>query len=151
MNQLTKKRPNSSRLKWIALVFVVGVLLANCGVKAPPVPPNYTPPAAVTDLAYALEADGSVVLSWSLSGKERTKGAKLQGVRVYRSKDSLENPACEGCPRIFSMVKDLPLEQDNMVFREPLQKGFRYYYKIVIYDESNMESADSNVVGFEYQ
>ena len=132
------------------MVFVVGVWLANCGVKAPPVPPNYIPPAAVTDLAYALEADGSVVLSWSLSGKERAKEARVQGVKVYRSKDSLESPACEGCPRIFSMVKDLPLEQDNMVFREPLRKGFSYYYKIVIYDEGNMESADSNVVSFEY-
>jgi hypothetical protein len=121
-----------------------------CGVKAPPVPPDYTPPPAIKDLGYALE-DGSVVLSWSLFGKERDRGTKVQGAKVYRSKDSLENPACENCPRIFSVVQDMSLEQDNMFYREPLQKGFRYYYKIVIYDESSLESADSNVVSFEYR
>ena len=137
-------------VKWILIVMVVGVLLANCGVKAPPVPPDYIPPPAITDLGYELEENGSVLLSWSLTGKERPKGAKVRGARVYRSKDSLENPACENCPRIFKVVKDLPLEQYNMFYREPLQKGFRYYYKIVIYDETNQESADSNVVTLEY-
>ncbi len=138
-------------LKWPACVIFICLLVAACGVKAPPLPPDYTPPPAATDLGYALEANGSVVLSWSLSGKERAKGTKVQGARVYRSKDSLENPACEDCPRIFSLVKDLPLEQDNMFYREPLQKGFRYYYKIVIYDEGDLDSEDSNVVSFEYQ
>lgn len=138
-------------INWISIVIVVGILLANCGVKAPPVPPDYTPPPAITDLGYTLEANGSVLLSWSLSGKERPKGAKVRGARVYRSKDSLEKPACEDCPRIFSVVKDLPLEQNNMFYREPLQKGFRYYYKIVLYDETNQESEGSKVVTFEYQ
>ena len=132
------------------MVVTAGVLLAACGVKAPPVPPDYTPPAAVTDLGYTLKADGSVMLSWNLSGKERTKGAQVQGARIYRSKDSLESPACKDCPRIYNVVKDLPLEQGNMFYREPLQKGFRYYYKIIVYDEGNLESADSNVVSFEY-
>lgn len=137
-------------MKWITAAIAVCVLLANCGVKAPPVPPDYEPPPAVTDLGYALDADGSVVLSWSLSGPERARGAKVQGARVYRSKDALDEPACETCPRIFTLAGDLPLEQGNMFFREPLQKGFRYYYKILIYDEGNQESPDSNVVGFEY-
>jgi hypothetical protein len=143
-------RSYHSPVAWIVLILVFGILLANCGVKAPPVPPNYAPPPAVTDLGYTLESEGSVVLSWSLSGKERDKGAKVQGARIYRSKDSLENPVCEDCPRIFNSIKDLPLEQGNMVFRDPLQKGFRYYYKIIIYDEGNLESADSNVISFDY-
>jgi hypothetical protein len=151
MTKLTNKYSNPCRVKWIVLVLAIGVLLANCGVKAPPIPPNYTPPPAVTNLGYTLEADGSVRLSWRLSGKERPKGAKLQGARIYRSKDSLEKPACEDCPRIFNVAKDLPLAQNNMFFREPLQKGFRYAYKIVVYDETNQESPDSNVVSFEYQ
>ena len=150
MNELTKKYWNSSYLTRLALAIVAGALLANCGVKAPPVPPDYTPPPAVTDLGYTLEANGSVMLSWSLFKKERSKGSKVQGARIYRSKDSLENPECEDCPRIFNMVKDIPLEQGNMIYREPLQKGFRYYYKILIYDEGNLESADSNVVSFEF-
>ena len=143
-------RSNHTFLKGIILVITVGVLLAACGVKAPPVPPDYDPPPAVKDLGYTLEAEGSVLLSWSLSGQERPKGAKVQGARIYRSKDSLDNPACEDCPRIYTMVKDLPLEHGKMLYREPLQKGFRYYYKIVIYDEGDLESADSNVVSFDY-
>ena len=151
MSELTKKRLNYNCIKWVTAIIVVCVLLANCGVKAPPVPPDYTPPPAVTDLGYTLEADGSVMLSWSLFGKERSKGTKVQGARIFRSKDSLENPECEDCPRIFNLVNDIPLEQGNLIYREPLQKGFRYYYKIIIYDEGNLESADSNVVSFEYQ
>ena len=140
----------SSIILCLGFMIFACFMTTACGVKAPPVPPDYAPPAAVKDLGYALEADGSVVLSWSLSGKERDRGAKVQGAKVYRSKDSLENPACEDCPRIFSVVQDLSLEQDNMFYREPLQKGFRYYYKIVIYDESSLESEDSNVVSFDY-
>ena len=56
--------------KWITAVIAACVLLANCGVKAPPVPPDYTPPPAVTDLGYTLEANGSVALSWSLFGRD---------------------------------------------------------------------------------
>ena len=150
MNGTYNKRYRCGRLEWPAFIIFICLLMAACGVKAPPVPPDYTPPVAIKDLGYAIEADGSVVLSWSLSGKERDRGAKVQGAKVYRSKDSLENPACENCPRIFSLIQDLPLEKDNLFFREPLQKGFRYYYKIVMYDESSQESADSNVVSFDY-
>lgn len=135
----------------LSLVIFACLVVAACGVKAPPVPPDYAPPAAVTDLGYTLEEQGSVVLSWSISGREREKGANVQGARVYRSKDALDSPACEDCPRIYNIAADLPLEQDKMVYREPLQKGFRYYYKIVIYDEGNHDSEDSNVVNFEYR
>ena len=151
MKKATKASSTHYRMIWtVVMVTAIGILLSGCGVKAPPVPPDYTPPPAVTNLGYTLESDGSVMLSWGLSGPERDKGAKVQGARIYRSKDSLDNPACENCPRIFSMVKDLPLEQGSMLYREPLQKGFRYFYKIVIYDEGNLESPDSNVVSFEY-
>ena len=148
---MVNKRSNHNPVYRIAVVVAVFLLVVACGVKAPPVPPDYTPPPAITDLGYTLESNGSVLLSWNLSGKERPKGAKVRGARVYRSKDSLENPACEDCPRVFSVVKDLPLEQNNMFYREPLQKGFRYYYKIVIYDETDQEGADSNVVSLEYR
>ena len=147
---MKNKRSYKTSLKVIVLILALCFLLANCGVKAPPVPPDYDPPAAIKDLGYTIETDGSVVLSWSLSGKERDRGTRVKGAKVYRSKDSLENPACEDCPRTFSVAKDIPLDQKNLVYREPLQKGFRYYYKIILYDESSQESADSNVVSFEY-
>jgi len=150
MNKLTKKLWHHDCMKWITAIIAACVLLANCGVKAPPVPPDYTPPPTVTDLGYTLEENGSVTLSWGLFGKERPRGSKVQGARIFRSKDSLDNPECDDCPRIFNLVKDMRLEQGNMLYREPLQKGFRYYYKIIIYDEGNLESADSNVVSFEY-
>ena len=150
MQNLVKKRLNHNGLKWIAAIITVGVLLAGCGVKAPPVPPDLEPPPAAADLGYTLESDGSVVLSWRLDGTERPRGARVQGARIFRSKDALDSPACGDCPRIYTMAKDLSLEKGNMFYREPLQKGFRYYYKIVIYDEGNLESADSNVVSFEY-
>jgi hypothetical protein len=138
-------------INWIPIAVAGVAFLTGCGVKAPPVPPDYTPPPAVRDLGYTLEANGSVLLSWSLIGKERPSGTKVQGARIFRSKDALDNPECDDCPRIFNLVKDIPLEQGNMLYREPLQKGFRYYYKLVIYDEGNLESADSNVVSFEYK
>ena len=150
MNEMQKNSYFDNYLNLSIVMVAICVLTAACGVKAPPTPPDYEPPAAVTDLGYALEENGSVALSWSLSGRERDKGTRLRGARVYRSKEALDSPACEDCPRIYTVAKDLPLEQGRMVYREPLQKGSRYYYKVIIYDESNRESKDSNVVTFDY-
>ena len=150
MIEMQKNSYFDNHLNLSIVIVAICVLTAACGVKAPPTPPDYAPPAAVTDLGYTLEEQGSVVLAWSLSGRERGKGAKVQGARIYRSKEALDTPACEDCPRIYDIVADIPLEQDKMIYREPLQKGFRYHYKIVIYDEGNYESEDSNVVSFEY-
>ncbi|MCG6910724.1 MAG: hypothetical protein LJE94_11450 [Deltaproteobacteria bacterium] len=136
---------------WLAFSVSIFLLLCACGVKAPPVPQAYRPPEAVEDLAYAISKDGIVALSWSLPETGSKQAGKAERVKIFRARESLENPACENCPLRFRMIKKLSLEKDKLIFRETLEKGYRYHYKLVILDDDNRESGDSNVVSFEYR
>jgi len=138
------------RIKLFGVVMAACLMVTACGVKAPPVPPGYVPPVAVRDLQYTLEEDSSVVLSWSLPEPGEGEAFNVEGVKILRSKETLGNAECENCPHVYIEIKDMPLNKDNQRYRDPLEKGYRYYYKIVIYDDNNLGSGDSNVVSFEY-
>ena len=135
------------------LIFVscIFMLLVACGVKGPPVPPDYTPPAAVKDLKYSVDDNGIVSLTWSLPESDSKKTGQPESARMFKAQESLEEPVCEGCPLNFRLIKVLSLEKGNLVFREVLQKGYRYHYKVIIVDNTNRNSGDSNVVSLEYR
>ena len=136
-------------MKWLRIIAILCLFFMACGVKAPPVPRGYVAPETVKDLRHALE-DKSVALSWTVPEPENGKGYKVEGAIIYRLKNSLENAECKNCPLLFSEIKNLPVNKRNMIFREPLEQGFRYYYKVAIYDENEIKSGDSNIVRFEY-
>ena len=127
------------------------VLLGACGVKAPPLPPAYNPPAAVTDLRYALEDDGVIVLRWTLPEKGAQQTGRPERAKVFRARESLQDPACDTCALKYRKIREVPLETGNLVFREGLEKGYRYHYKLVIVDDTDRESNDSNVVSLDYE
>ena len=120
---------NLKFIKWGLFAIVVSVLLTTCGVKAPPVPSDYEPPPAITDLGYTLTADGSVELSWSLSrpgeGSQGRQGAGRKGVSIQRQPG--ETCMRKKCPRIFSPWSGTcPWSRVNCFSRENrCKKGFR--------------------------
>lgn len=132
-------RPNGRRRRpWHAgaavAVLVILWMAIGCGLKASPVPPARYRPPAPADVQYTLD-DDTLVLSWPVPAAAE-QGAPIEGCRVYRAARNIGEDACPGCPAPFAAVADLPLEsadQKRQSYRENLQPGFLYAYKIACY------------------
>jgi hypothetical protein len=149
-------------LKRIVLaIFLILLLLAlafsGCGIKAPPVAPRSTNPAAVTDLrAWARE--GRIFLAWSLPTKN-TDGSNLEdllGFRVFRQSRPLPPSPCPDCPFKLEPVAeidveypppDAQIEGGRVLWREaPLKPQTEYTYIVRAYSSSKIPSPESNPV-----
>jgi len=89
-----------------------------------------------------------VELVWSFS-KALSGSEPITGFGVFRASESVSE-SCSGCPFLFQRVADIPfLEgQDGaavMSYRDKLEKGYRYRYKVICYS-TGLGSKDSNVV-----
>lgn len=150
-----------SHERWLALFFftLVGLsfLWVGCGKKGPPKPPERRSPQAVKDLSYAID-NQIVELSWTVQGSDDRSASSPAGYKVFRSKLSAKEPNCEKCPIRFGEIGDVAIQMKRsetskptrMRFTEVLEPGYRYIYKVIIYDEDGKGSEDSNFVKFEY-
>ncbi|RTZ97810.1 MAG: hypothetical protein DSY90_06245 [Deltaproteobacteria bacterium] len=137
----------------VLLCAMIGGGLAGCGVKAPPVPPESLPPAAVVDLTASLAQD-TVTLSWSIPTGKAAGTTGIAGFRVYRAVVSLDDTACAGCPLLFRRIAEINLEQylitaadrKKMTYRQPIRPGSRYVYKVVAISRDGQAGQDSNRV-----
>ncbi len=128
-------------LIWILMVFGV----SGCGVKGSPVPPVYTKPPAVSDLHYQV-AGNQLNLTWSVPPMQPTGNPAIAGAKVFRLKQPLKNVACPDCSRTFTLMSKIPARSGTMQFQDTMDKGFAYYYKIVLYDTGNHDGESSNII-----
>lgn len=136
-----------ARLVMASLILVVfGV--SGCGIKAPPIIPGYALPPVVSDLQYQL-VDNQINLTWSIPPKRAIDNHTIAGVKVFRLKQALKNRPCQDCPLTFTIIKKIPARSGTMQFQDTIDKGFAYYYKIVLYDAENHNGEDSNIVHLE--
>ena len=138
---------------WIGFFFTAWALTAGCGVKAPPVPPKRLPPAAVIDLTGAMAGD-VLQLAWGIPAVG-DDASEASGFAVYRAKTPMEEAECRDCPVIFQRIIQIsvtPSQRQNgrMTFSEPLEKGYRYHYKLRSYDAFGAAGDDSNTFSVDY-
>lgn len=147
---------------WVVALQLIAVLTAvaftGCGKKGPPRPPGQEPaPAAVNDLTKTISG-GTLILTWTSAAE---KGAALKGVagyHVYRSKRPETESDCQDCPLIFQRVAVIPFEKGEsagqaphqFAYREPLENGYHYIYKVVGFSRGGAIGKDSNTVNFTY-
>jgi hypothetical protein len=144
------------RNRQMLLLFVLVLGLTACGIKKDPVPIAEPKPLAVTDLAHTIK-DETVTLTWTLPKGQRFR-SYVAGFVVYKSKEDVKKERCTGCPILFSPVADMPVDINRQggdktlgfTFSEPLEKGFRYIYKVTIYLKSGTVSDDSNLIEFTF-
>ena len=138
----------------IPVIIILVFLLPGCGKKAPPVPPRQKPVPAVSDLKYSIDGD-TLTLTWTIpKGKEKVKSVP-DGFIVYRYKRPILDSPCKNCPKLFKRVSDITKDSTgygnkNIEYREEIEKGFVYTYKVVLYTKSGAQSQDSNYISFNF-
>jgi len=147
--------------RWLGLFFftLVGLsfLWVGCGKKGPPRPPQRRSPPAVIDLSYAVD-NRIVELNWTVQGAEDRSASAPVGYKVFRSKVSGEESNCEKCPIRFEEIADVPIQMKRsekskptrLRFTEVLEPGYRYIYKVILYDQDGQGGKDSNTVKFDH-
>ena len=150
-----------SHNKFMAALFVVlagmCLLWVGCGRKGPPRPPQRPLPPKVNDLTYSLR-DDRVELSWTVPGAAAGKASPPTAVRVFRARLPAEEAACENCPIRYDLSGDIPIQKKQsdkskptrMSYTESIEPGYRYIYKVTVYDEYGIGGKDSNIVKFDY-
>ena len=133
-----------------ALVFIVA-----CGKKADPLPPVQYELPVVDDLSARQEGP-KLVLNWSLPDWDPPAGVSLKGFYVYRAKADLKS-ACEGCPVRYQRVDQVAIGDFAEVFgtdlkyRQTLDRGYHYRYKVSAFTYSGREGKDSNIVRINFK
>ena len=134
----------------LAMIGLMLMGLSGCGIKGAPVSPGYTQPPAASDVEYRVEGN-QLFLTWILPPKHDSDTHPIAGAKVFRLKQSLEDKPCRDCSPSFALIRKVPARSGTMQVRDNIDKGFAYYYKIVLYDTENIDGDDSNIVGFEFQ
>jgi hypothetical protein len=132
-------------------------LWIGCGRKGPPLPPRRPLPPVVKDLEYSVH-NNRVELSWTVPSAEGRSAAPATAVKVFRSRLSAEEAGCENCPIRYSVSGDIPIHKKRsekskptrMSYTEFVEPGYRYIYKVTVYDEYGIGGKDSNVVKFDH-
>ncbi len=140
------------------LVIFAGLLLiisaASCGKKAPPRPPVEFELPVVDSLEKELKGP-ELNLTWPVPDWEGPGDIELDGFNVYRAKAEQES-TCETCPMRFTRVKMVIIDRltdypgSYLEYREKLEEGFHYRYKVRAVSTDGTEGADSNVVKISY-
>jgi hypothetical protein len=70
---------------------------------------------------------------------------------------SAEEARCDNCPIRYSVSGDIPIHKKRsekskpirMSYTEVVEPGYRYIYKVIVYDEYGIGGKDSNIVKFD--
>ena len=143
---------NKIQLPASLMILLLSAVLASgligCGKKGPPLPPLVKGKeiASVTGLELA-EVNEKVILTWK--HKTDPENAKIEpdAFEVFMAKKTFE--ACEGCPFAFKLVQVVSMPE--MTCSIPVEKGYRYYFRIQAVNEDNLRSDYSKTVQYEYE
>ena len=142
---------NAGRLFPVLLCCCLFLLwsVQGCGKKGDPRPSSVIPPGAIADLRATLVESG-VYLHWSIPDAK----SGIQNFKIQRNERDKERSSCVDCPREFSMIADVsvndPLlkkEGGNSVGYLDLQVKTDYYYayQIIACDMQRHCSEASNI------
>lgn len=132
----------------ISAILFMALLCAGCGKKADPRYPHASYPEKVSDLAVSVDG-GKAILEWGIPGEWDRAGE----ARIFRSALQKGGSDCPNCPRIYAIVKYLPLRdaraEEGERFRyvdTTIRRGFSYSYRVVICTSSDICGEESNTV-----
>jgi len=144
------------KLAGLFLLAVSLFLVAGCGYKNRPIPPESVVPRSIEDLRYSI-SDKGVRLNWSypVSTIKGTTLSKIDSFELFMAEIPLDK-YCGNCPIPFAEPLDLPGGEsiDGEVRKvgsydySLLQSAHKYFFKIRSRTSWWASSNDSNVVTF---
>ncbi len=146
---------NKNSIRSLITIFsiLLCIIVFGCGRKAPPLPPGQVRPPAVDDLSSSIDGD-MIELAWTIPDKKGKIASDSVGFIVYKSKTSLSEPVCKECPALFKRIADISIEEKDInkqiTYKETLEKGYRYIYKVTVYVDNGVTGKDSNYIEFIY-
>jgi hypothetical protein len=137
-------------LALVAAALLIVAVWGGCGRKMPPIQPGTYPPQAVKDLAFDVR-DGLLTLFWRAPvEKEKDKENAAVSFKVLRARQTEAEAACQSCSVSFQMVGVVRLEgrdpSARLEFRDLLEPGYKYRYKVIGTSAAGVDSKDSNIV-----
>lgn len=132
----------------LVLSVIVFLVFSGCGKKGLPIAPVIKGQkiTAPFDLKYK-SFDEKIILSWKHEVDPQSAVVKPKGFEIFMTKKTFE--ACEGCPFVFKMVEFVSIP--SMEFIMPVEKGYKYYFRVQATNDDNMRSEYSKTVLFEYK
>jgi hypothetical protein len=136
------------------LLWIILVIVAGCGKKAPPVPWGSIVPKRIVDLV-ALPREGRLLLEWTApkENTDKTPLIDLDGFQILRSGGLLIGDQCRGCgekPKpVYEMKLDGKGEEKGKrlsIFIEDQEPQKVYVYQIVSVNRRGHPSSPSNPV-----
>ena len=139
------------------MALILFLLFNGCGRKAPPRPPQEKQQPAVKDLSKSLDGD-RLKLTWSVPGSANRRITGPAGFMIYKSRQKLTDSDCRNCPILFERIADIPAHQTaskhldgkTVSYVDTVEKGYRYFYKVIVYSENGVMGKDSNTVELVY-
>ena len=129
-------------------VLLAGGVLAGCGRKLPPSPPQQFMPPVVADLAFRLE-ENRVTLSWTVPQLQKDQPAPA-GFRIFRARQVSAETDCSSCKLEFGQTGDVTSKGKKpgspLHFSETLPPGYKYVYKVVAYDAKGFDGKESKSI-----
>lgn len=137
--------------KGILLVFfsfIIVFLAAGCGYKGPPLPPiiDTNKISAPFDLRYSLKED-IVSLSWKHETKSGSGEIKPESFRIFMARKTFDQ--CEGCPFKFNQIGEVYIPEMEYLIK--LEKGFKYYFRVLAAGQEKRVSKYSQSVQIDYK
>jgi len=138
----------------LAGIVVAFFLIAACGKNASPLPPAQFKLPVVESLSSEL-AGNELILTWPIPEWDAPEGIDMAGFNVYRAKVEIKS-ACDECPARFEKIKAVRLDRlaaefgSTLEYRELLEEGHQYRYKVAAYTHTGREGEDSPVVKITY-
>jgi len=138
------------------MFFALAFFLASCGVKAPPLPPEFVVPERIRDLEARVE-EGAVTLKWTApkESTDKTEMSDLKGFRVLRKAVPDSGVDCPPCSGSFEEIANFTLvdlkgavaKGDKIYYRDAsIEPGITYTYAVISYNEDLYESEFSNTI-----
>jgi hypothetical protein len=147
--RLAKPKPLCGRLAAVAAVVFLFAAPGGCGRKMPPIQPGAYPPPAVKNLAFEVQ-DDNLTLFWTLPVAKGEKESPAVGFKILRARQTESEAECQTCSVRFLTVGNVGLAgkdpSERLQFRDRLEPGYKYRYKVIGYSDARLDSKDSNVV-----
>lgn len=154
---MTKEEFDMSKLFGKILILVaLLIFVASCGVKGPPLPPEFVVPEKIKDLKVKM-VEGGVILRWTIPDKntDGTELTDLSGFKVFRKDVPDEEIDCPPCTQKFEEIFDFTLavpgkakvEKDRIYIEDlSLLPNISYTYVVVSYNTAGYHSSYSNTI-----